>query len=74
MLIIIWFACLLHANIKKFILLSYRPVYEKIGHKKLFEECIKLKEGEILQNINFNVCLSTIYDFLTLYIAEFQLN
>ena len=49
-------------------------VYEKIAHKKLTQECIKLKEGEILQSINFNLCLTTPYDFLTLFIAEFKLN
>jgi len=52
--------------------LRLNVIYEKIAHKKLSQEQIKRKEGEILKTLEFNLSNATPYEFMQN--ALYQLN
>lgn len=47
-----------------------KTVYEKIGHRKLPIDKIKLLELDILKTINYRIPAPTVLDFLKVYLSE----
>lgn len=50
-----------------------KMVHEKIGHKKISIEKIKKTEKEILESLDFNLCIPSSFEFLNATLQTFFL-